>query len=135
MFVLSFRKEISYIRQRLLDIRTLIGSNYHEYNGSRDFLHQSALFEDQIHVVNAKINKLNIQVPALHMQMMPYTLKRLRKQCLAEYDRLVKEGVIVEKTSLKHLPHRDVTPDCNQNEVSDFLKNLKQFFKERFSRS
>ena len=91
-----FRKEISFIREHLLAVRTDIGREFDSRSGSRQFEQQTAAFEEHLRQINEKVNKLNMQVPALHMQMVPFTLRRLRQQCLAKYDQLVEEGSIVE---------------------------------------
>ena len=80
------------VRSELLLARTRIGADFFYETGRRRWKQQAEKLEIRLQLINTKVQKLNMVVPALHMQIIPYTTERVLRKSLQEYEQRAAAG-------------------------------------------
>ena len=98
------------LRHELLVARTRIGSEFERESGRRRWLQQIEKLTIRLDLINSKVHKLNMVVPALHMQIIPYTSERIMRKTLEDYNERQATGRLpkLEQNPSTHLQYDSV---------------------------
>ena len=122
------RTGIAHHRKYLLDERIKLGEEPFSPPAANIWQQRVAVFRKGVEEVNAKIIKLNLSCPALHMQQMTYNVDREVKKVMEKYRKMSVEGLLPPKP--QDGVHIDYVPIDPKEQVSlkDVWREIKAMF-------